>query len=106
MRFFLDHDVPTEVGRVLRQEGHEVIELRQVLPVQASDFEAFGYAREHNLFLITCNRDDFLALAAGHPNPGMIILVRRRSRHAECGHLLALLSRAGESGLHRNINFA
>ena len=106
MKFFLDHDVPTEVGRVLRQEGHEVIELRQVLPVHASDFEAFGYAREHNLFLITCNRDDFLALAADHPNPGMIILVRRRSRHAECGHLLALLSRAGESGLHRNINFA
>ena len=53
MKFFLDHDVPTEVGRVLRQEGHEVIELRQVLPVQASDFEAFGYARDHDLFLIT-----------------------------------------------------
>jgi hypothetical protein len=34
VKFFLDHDVPTEVGRVLRQEGHEVIELRQVLPVQ------------------------------------------------------------------------
>ena len=93
MKFFLDHDEPTEVGRVLRQEGHEVIEPRQVLPVHASDFEAFGYAREHNLFLITCNRDDFLALATDHPNPGMIILVRRRSRRAECGHLLALLSR-------------
>ena len=150
MKFFLDHDVPTEVGRVLRQEGHEVIELRQVLPVQASDFEAFGYARDHDLFLITCNRDDFLPLAAEHSNPGMIVLVRRRSRHAECGHLLAftntcgfvtcarkwrlvlntraenvalpttrsnstccaasswraLLSRASESGLRGNINFA
>jgi predicted nuclease of predicted toxin-antitoxin system len=106
VKFFLDHDVPAEVGRVLRQEGHEVIELRQVLSVQANDAEAFGYAREHDLFLITCNRDDFLALAADHSNPGMIILVRRRSRHAECGHLLALISRAGESGLRRNINFA
>jgi predicted nuclease of predicted toxin-antitoxin system len=106
VKFFLDHDVPAEVGRVLRQVGHEVIELRQVLPAHASDFEAFGYAREHDLFLITCNRDDFLALAADHPNPGMIILVRRRSRQAECGHLLGLLSRAGASGLHQNINFA
>ena len=106
MKFFLDHDVPTEVGRVLRQEGHEVIELRQVLPVHASDLEVFGYACQNTSFLITCNRDDFLALAADHPNPGMIILVRRRSRHAECGHLLALLSRAGESGLRQNINFA
>jgi predicted nuclease of predicted toxin-antitoxin system len=103
VKFFLDHDVPAEVGRVLRQEGHEVIELRQVLPVQTNDAEAFGYAREHDLLLITCNRDDFLALAAHHFNPGMIILVRRRSRHAECGHLLALLSRAGESGLHRKL---
>jgi predicted nuclease of predicted toxin-antitoxin system len=106
VKFFLDHDVPAEVGRVLRQVGHEVIELRQVLPPHTCDFEALEYAREHGLFLITCNRDDFLALAGDHPNPGIIILVRRRSRHAECGHLLTLLSRAGESRLHRNINFA
>ena len=66
--------------------------MRQVLPVQANDAEAFGYAREHDLFLITCNRDDFLALAADYSNPGMIILVRRRSRHAECGHLLHVIN--------------
>ena len=64
----------------VRGVGHEVIELRQVLPPHASDFEALEYAREHGLFLITCNRDDFLALAGDHPNPGIIILVRRRSR--------------------------
>jgi predicted nuclease of predicted toxin-antitoxin system len=106
VRFFVDHDVPAEVSRVLRQEGHEVVELRQVLPVQANDVDVLGYAREHELFLITCNRDDFLALTANHPNPGVIFLVRRRTRHAECAHLLALLTRAGESGLRSNINFA
>lgn len=72
MKFFLDHDVPVEVARVLRQEGHEVTQLREVLPVRANDIAAFGYAREHGLFLITCNRDDFLALAADHSIPGMI----------------------------------
>jgi hypothetical protein len=40
VKFFLDHDVPAEVGRVLRQVGHEVIELRQVLPPHTCDFEA------------------------------------------------------------------
>ncbi len=106
MRFFLDHDVPGEVARVLRHEGYEVTELREVLAVRATDVEVFNYVREHGLMLITCNRDDFLSLAAQQSNPGIIILVRRRSRHVECAHLLALLKRAGESGLIHNVNFA
>ncbi len=106
MRFFLDHDVPAEIGRGLCQVGHEVVELKDVLPVQASDNEALDYAKHRKLLLITCNRDDFLELAAKSFNPGIIILVRRRSRHAECANLLALLSRAGEEGLRNNVNFA
>jgi hypothetical protein len=74
--------------------------------VQANDAEVLGYADEHGLFLITCTRDDFLGLMTEHPNPGIIFLVRRRSRHAECAHSLALLTRTGESGLRANINFA
>jgi predicted nuclease of predicted toxin-antitoxin system len=76
---------------MLRQEDHEVTELRPVLPLQATDLDVLGYARDHDSYLITCNRDDFLSLATNHANPGVIILVRRRSRHAECGRLLALL---------------
>jgi predicted nuclease of predicted toxin-antitoxin system len=106
VRFFLDHDVPAEVARVLRQEGHEALELRRVLSVQATDPEVFDYARENQLLLITCNRDDFLPLASGSSNPGIIILIRRRSRHAECANLLALLARSGEPGLRHKINFA
>ncbi len=106
MRFFLDHDVPTEVAHVLRREGHEVAELREVLPVTAADLDAFTYASTHGLFLVTCNRDDFLALATAYPNPGLIILIRRRSRQAECGNLLTLLRQAGEDGIASNINFA
>jgi predicted nuclease of predicted toxin-antitoxin system len=64
VRFFLDHDVPGEVARVLRHEGYEVTELREVLAVRATDVEVFNYAREHGLMLITCNRDDFSSLAA------------------------------------------
>ena len=106
MRFFLDHDVPAEVAGVLRREGHEIIQLREVLPVVAHDNEALAYAAAHGLFVITCNRDDFLKLALQQPNPGVNILIRRDTRQIECGHLLTLLDREGESGLAGNINFA
>jgi hypothetical protein len=42
-----------------------------------------------------------LSLAAKPSHPVIVILVRRRSRHVECGHLLTLLKRAGESGMTR-----
>ena len=95
MRFFLDHDVPGEVARVLRHEGYEVTELREVLAVRATDVEVFNYAREHSLMLITCNRDDFLSLAAKQSNHGIIILGRRRSRHLECWHCSSALANLG-----------
>lgn len=53
----------------------------------------------------------FLALAeqavgAQQLFPGLIVLIRRRSRQAECARLLQLLRQAGETGLSNNINFA
>ena len=56
--------------------------------------------------LITCNRNDFLALAkATAIYPGLIILMRRRSRQAEVSQVLALLKKAGEQGVANNINY-
>ena len=95
-----------EVARVLRREGHEVTELRDVLPVTVTDLEVLRYSAENQLFLITCNRDDFLVLVNENPNPGLIVLVRRRSRQAECGHLLSVIRVSGESGLTGSVNFA
>ena len=106
MKFFLDHDVPADIARVLREEGHEVVELRDALPVDASDAAVLRHAHERALLLVTCNHDDFLSLVASEPNPGLLILIRRRTRQSECAHLLALISKAGESGLRENVNFA
>ena len=111
MRFLLDHDVPAEVGHLLRHWGHDVLSLRQALPVTALDVEVFRHARGDGRLIISCNRAHFLALAeqalqAKQPFPGLIVLIRRRSRQAECAHLLRLLGRAGETGLADNINFA
>ena len=107
MRFFLDHDVPGDIALLLRYWKHEATVLREVLPVATTDEDAFGYARTHGLITITCNRADYLALAANHPDhPGLIILVRRRSRQTETSRLLMLLKNAGKQGLANNVNFA
>ena len=111
MKFLLDHDVPEEVALWLRHSGHDVQRMREVLAITAPDNEVFAHAQSTGRIIVSCNRDHFLelaqqALAANEPYAGLIILIRRRSRQAECAHLLALIRRAGESGLSGNINFA
>ena len=106
MNFFVDHDVPAELGRMLRLKGHEVQILCEVLPQETDDLSALRHAVGKGMIVITCNRNDFLELAGSEPHVGIIILVRRRTRIAECAAVLRLLNRAGESGIRNNINFA
>ena len=111
MRFLLDHDGPGEVAHLLRHWGHDVVSLRHALPITSPDDEVFRHAQAEGRIIISCNRAHFLALAgqavaAQQSFPGLIVLIRRRSRQAECAHLLQLLRLAGEPGLANNINFA
>ena len=107
MRFLFDHDVATDVAMVLRQHGHDVIELRTVLPPTTSDKDVWAHACIDGRIMVSCNRAHFLALAtATQTFPGLIVLKRRRTRVAEAAHLLNLLTNAGEQGLSNNINFA
>jgi predicted nuclease of predicted toxin-antitoxin system len=106
MIFLLDHDVPEPIARVIQQAGHEARRLRESLPADAPDGEVLALARSKGAVLVTCNRDDFLMLARTKAHTGMIVLIRRQTRIAECGRFLRLLQSAGESGLLNNINFA
>ena len=106
MTFLLDHDVPADIARVLIQAGHAVHIVKDVLSPTASDEEVFSYAIAHGFVLITCNRDDFLRLARNQDHPGIVILIRRRRRIAECAAVVKLLERAGATGIEGNINFA
>jgi predicted nuclease of predicted toxin-antitoxin system len=106
MIFLLDHDVPMEVAQVLRREGHEVHRLVDQLPITTSDSMVFDHARSNGWITVTCNRKDFLPLAASGPHAGLIILIRRRTRQSECGHILRLIRMAGETGLGGNVNYA
>lgn len=106
MTFLLDHDVPIEAARLLRHEGHTPVRIIECLSVTTPDPEVFAHATSKGWLTITCNRRDFLPLAAAGPHPGLILLIRRKTRQAECAHLLRLLRNAGESGLTGNVNFA
>lgn len=70
MRFFLDHDVPRLVGEALARHEHEVLILSEHLPVTSTDEEVFAFAIAGGLIMVTCNRDDFLALATTRDHPG------------------------------------
>ena len=106
MKFFLDHDVNDAVAHALRRHGHEAIVLRDVLPPETNDALVFSKAQETGCVMITCNRNDYLELAAQQAHCGLIILVRRHAARTECTNVLRLIERAGESGLAANINFA
>ena len=106
MRFLVDEDVAIEVARALRQAGHEVLLVPEVLGVRTDDVDIWRHAALHRAVVVTCNRQDFLSLAGTQPETGLIVLNRRRTRQAECTCLLGLLAKAGESGLQGNINFA
>ena len=77
-----------------------------MLPPDADDSTVLSFAHSHQSVLVTCNRDHFLALVADHPHAGLIVVIRRQSRVAECSRFLRLLRNAGEAGIRNNVNFA
>ncbi len=52
MTFFLDHDAPHDLTYSLRTLGHEVVVLRDVLPVTADDATVLRYAAERGYVVI------------------------------------------------------
>jgi hypothetical protein len=105
VKFLLDHDVPDDLSFLREQLGHEVTLLRKALPGGSTDEAVLRFAHEAGCTLLTCNRDDFLPLAATKPHHGVVIIIRRRTRGGERVALLRLLDRAGETGLRNNVNF-
>jgi len=106
VKFLLDHDAPDDLEYSLRTLEHEVVHLRDVLPINTEDAEALRYAAAKGFVMVTCNRDDYLELAATVEHCGIIIVIRRKTRVAERAALVQLLDKAGAQGIAGNINFA
>lgn len=106
MTFLLDHDVPEAIARVAAQAGYTVLRVREVMSPEATDAEVLAIASTRQMVLVTCNRDHFLKLTGAHSHAGVVVLIRRNSRVAECSRFLKLLQTAGDTGLAGNVNFA
>ena len=106
MTFLLDQDVPEDLTYMLRELDHGVLRVRDVLGPEAADSAVLQCAFDGDHLLVTCNRDDFIALAERQPHHGIIVVIRRRTRAQERAAFVRLLERAGEVGIRDNINFA
>ena len=81
MRYFLDEDLSDEVARIARNLGLDVCSVHEVNREGLDDSEQFDHAIEHDMDMVTCNRDDFLILndehfQAGTPNCGLLNVPR------------------------------
>jgi predicted nuclease of predicted toxin-antitoxin system len=57
MRFLLDHNVPNSVAEALRDLGHDVVLVREILPTDASDPLVGTAAEQDNRVLVSLDRD-------------------------------------------------
>ncbi len=56
-RFLSDQCVPASIVAELRDHGHEVVLLREVLPIRAPDTEVIATAQSLNCLLLSLNGD-------------------------------------------------
>ena len=57
LRFLADHCVPKSIVQNLREANHEVLRLRDVLPVESSDAVVITKAQEIDAILLSLNGD-------------------------------------------------
>jgi predicted nuclease of predicted toxin-antitoxin system len=57
MRFLIDEDLPRSAAGLLRQFGHEAIEVRDSSLRGMGDADIALYAERHGLCLLTCDSD-------------------------------------------------
>jgi predicted nuclease of predicted toxin-antitoxin system len=93
---YIDEDITDRLAAVLRQRGFEAIAAHETGLVSVADEMHLTYAAEHNMILLTSNRDDFIRLAydwmaAGRHHAGIIISPQFSDR--QFGELLRLTLR-------------
>ena len=93
LRFLADHCVSNSVVRTLRDAGHEVLRLREVLPVESPDRMVIAKAQEIDAILLSMN-GDFADIVTYPPRQYKGIIALQMRNHAEV--LERLLARLTE----------
>ena len=87
MRLLLDEMLPPVIAQQLRNRGHDVLAVSEVVELRGlPDDDLFEHAQRDARAIVTYNRDDFLTLdhryrQAGRDHHGIVILNPRRFAH-------------------------
>jgi predicted nuclease of predicted toxin-antitoxin system len=94
MKFLADVNVSITTAQALREQGYDVLHLREEGLHQLSDGEVLARARDEDRVLLTLDQDFGGLLAAGvHPLPNVILFRLRDQTPASLNaRLLALLA--------------
>ena len=82
LRFLADHCISNSVVQALRDANHEVLRLKDTLPVESSDAIVIAKAQEVNAILLSLN-GDFADIVKYPPNNYNGIVALQMRNHAE-----------------------
>ena len=79
LRFFIDQCVPASIADALRGAGHDVILLREVLPIRALDPKVIAKAQALDAILVSLNGDFSDIVAYPPASYGGIVAIQLRN---------------------------
>jgi predicted nuclease of predicted toxin-antitoxin system len=82
LRFLADHCISNSIVQTLRDAGHEVLRLRDVLPVESPDRVVIAKAQEIDAILLSLN-GDFADIVTYPPKQYKGIVALQMRNHAE-----------------------
>lgn len=82
LRFLADHCVSNQIIQTLREAGHEVVRLKDVLPVESADSQVIATAQEIDAILLSLN-GDFADIVAYPPRRFAGIVSLQLHNHPE-----------------------
>jgi predicted nuclease of predicted toxin-antitoxin system len=89
LRFLADHCISNSIVQTLRDAGHAVLRLRDVLPVESPDRVVIAKAQEIDAILLSLN-GDFADIVTYPPKKYKGIVALQMRNHAEIlEHLMA-----------------
>ena len=92
LRFLADHCISNTIMRTLRDASHEVVRLRDVLPVESPDTMVIAKAQEIDAILLSMN-GDFADIVTYPPKRYRGIVAIQMRNHAEdVGKLMGKLT--------------
>ncbi len=87
LRLFCDHCVPASIVESLRQAGHEVFRLRDIMPAESPDTEVIAKAQQLDSILISLD-GDFADIVAYPPARFKGIIAIQMRNHPEATQAL------------------